>query len=204
MKAMDPQCEDRLRKELAAHLDGSFARLVLAFQDRLYAFAYRVSGSRPDAEEIVQDSFVRAYRALQTYPEERVLQLALKPWLYQITLNLCRNRLRGRHDREIPLDHEVDGEVIDLPDEELDRPDALVEREERRGEVARLVAILPERYRVALLLRFMEELPYADIAEILDLPIGTAKSNVHRGIEMLRTALSAGEPAQAVGMEEPR
>ncbi|HEX2923493.1 MAG TPA: sigma-70 family RNA polymerase sigma factor [Chloroflexota bacterium] len=202
MKAIDPRCEEQLRREVAADLDGSFARLVLTFQDRLFAFAYRVSGSRPDAEEIVQDSFVRAYRALQGYSAERVQQLALRSWLYQITLNLCRNRLRSRHHREIPLDREIDGEAIDPPDDEADRPDALAEQTEQRGEIAGLVAALPERYRVAVLLRFMEELSYADIAAILDLPVGTAKSNVHRGIEMLRAALSEREMARPVGVEE--
>jgi RNA polymerase sigma-70 factor, ECF subfamily len=204
MKAIDPQCEARLRGELAADLDGSFARLVLAFQDRLYAFAYRVSGSRPDAEEIVQDSFVRAYRALQSYPEARIKELLLKPWLYQITLNLCRNRLRSRNQREVPLDRAIDGAPIDLPDDEVCRPDALFEQTEQRGEIARLVAALPERYRVAVVLRYVEELPYADIAAILDQPVGTAKSNVHRGIGMLRASLSARETARPVGVEERR
>jgi RNA polymerase sigma-70 factor (ECF subfamily) len=64
---------------LAADLEGSFERLVLAYQDRLYAFALRLSGSPQDAEEVVQYAFVRAYRAAARYPAERVGDLALRP-----------------------------------------------------------------------------------------------------------------------------
>jgi RNA polymerase sigma-70 factor, ECF subfamily len=71
---------------LAADLDGSFEQVVVAYQHRLYAFALRLTGNPQDAEEITQDAFVRAYRALATYPASRLRSLALRPWLHQITL----------------------------------------------------------------------------------------------------------------------
>lgn len=204
MKAMGLADEVRLRDELAEDLGGSFQRLVLAYQDRLYAFAYRVTGSRLDAEEIVQDAFVRAYRALRGYPEERVRELDLKPWLYRITLNLCRNRLRGRRVATVSLDQETDDGALDLPEDQGLRPDSIFEREERRGELARLVAALPERYREAVLLRYMEGISYAELASLLGQPVGTAKSNVHRGIELLRSAMVARESVGRAGVEGRR
>ncbi|MER3459109.1 MAG: RNA polymerase sigma factor, partial [Chloroflexota bacterium] len=87
---------DDLAAQLATGVDSHFERLVLAYQDRLYAFALRLSANPQDAEEIVQDAFVRAYHALKRYEAERIRTMALKPWLYQIALNVFRNRARTR------------------------------------------------------------------------------------------------------------
>ncbi len=91
---------------LSADLEGSFERLMQAYQDRLYSFALRLSGNPQDAEEIVQDAFVRAYRALQGYPAGRIQALALRPWLYQISLNVFRNRVRGKHLTVVAIEDE--------------------------------------------------------------------------------------------------
>ena len=188
---------DDLAERLAADLDGCLEELVLAYQHRLYAFALRLTGSPPDAEEIAQDAFVRAYRALQTYPADRVRSLALRPWLYQITLNVARNRGRGRRLRLVPLDGEGETAAeIASPDE---RPAAAVERLEQGDELAALVAALPARYRAAVVLRHVEGLSYRELATVLDQPIGTVKANTHRGIKLLREALSAEPPTLEKG-----
>lgn len=187
-------CEDTLQSGLAADLDGNFERLVLAFQDRLYSFGLRLSGNPQDAEEIAQDAFVRAYRALQSYPAERVRLLTLKAWLYQIALNVARNRVRGKRLQLVQLDKPVDGDGDGLSfepqDDETERPESLFERAERKGELGALVGGLPERYRAAVVLRHIEDLSYAEVATVLDQPVGTAKANVHRGIQLLRDAMS--------------
>ena len=77
------------------------------YQDRLFSYALRLTARREDAEEVAQDAFVRAYRALATYPAERIRGLALRPWLYRITLNVARNRFRGKKLRTVSLDHPV-------------------------------------------------------------------------------------------------
>src|SRR6266516_2644048 len=86
--------EQSLPARLAIDLDGHFEELVRTFQDRLYGFALRLTGSPQDAEESTQDTFVRAYRALHRYPADRVGSVKLKAWLYQIALNVVRNRVR--------------------------------------------------------------------------------------------------------------
>src|SRR5437667_11813360 len=83
-----------LSAALASNLDGNFEQLVRTFQDRLYGFALRMIRNREEAEECTQDALVRAYRALERYPAERRRELRLRPWLYQITLNVVRNRAR--------------------------------------------------------------------------------------------------------------
>ena len=95
--------DEALRGRLAEDLDGAFEDLVRAYQDRLFSFALRLTSRREDAEEIAQDAFVRAYRALGTYPAERIRGMALRAWLYQVTLNVTRNRLRGKKLKVVSL-----------------------------------------------------------------------------------------------------
>lgn len=176
--------------DLAAELDGGFERLVAAYQHRLYAFALRLTGSSRDAEEAAQDAFVRAYGALGGYSRERILALALRPWLYQVTLNLVRNqaRARSRRPREAPLAAEMVG--LDPRDPTPGPEDAALLTESQRR-VARLLATLPARYRAPLALRYVADLTYEETAAALVVPVGTVKTNVHRGIALLRSSLSA-------------
>jgi RNA polymerase sigma-70 factor (ECF subfamily) len=165
---------------LADDLDGHFEEMVLAYQERIYRFALRLAGNSQDAEEIAQDAFVRAYRALKQYPRERVHSLILRPWLYQICLNVFRNHVRRRTLQVVPLD----GDLYAGSDRE--RPERVAEVAEGNRELANLLAALPERYRAAVVLRHIEELGIAEIATVLKQPEGTVKSNIHRGMQLLR------------------
>src|SRR5215471_740605 len=135
--------DETLRDGLARDLDGTFESLVRAYQDRLYSFALRVTRNAQDAEEVAQDAFVRAYRALATYGEERIRALALRAWLYRITLNVARNRLRGKKPKFVSIDHphphpsseSGDGRAAWEPaDDPSGRPDALYEEGQRRAD----------------------------------------------------------------------
>ena len=183
-----------LKARLATDLDGSFEDLVRAYQDRLYSYALRLIGKPEDAEEAAQDAFVRAYRALATYPASRIEELVLRPWLYRITLNVVRNRFRGKKLRTLSLDHPLsaDSETLWEPaDDPSERPDARYEGRRRKADIATLVASLPERYRAPLVLRYVEGLKLEEVSRVLSQPLGTTKSNVHRGVNALREALSA-------------
>lgn len=193
---MTPVCDDDLRVRLASNLDATFEELLLAYQHRLFAFALRICGSPQDAEEIAQDALVRAYRAMASYPAERISSLALRPWLFQITLNVARNRLRTPRVPVEPLVLEAEGGVEPAADEH-EQPAHQVERAERERELAALIAQLPRRYRVAVVLRHVHGLAYAEIAAIERQPVGTVKANVHRGVRLLRAALAGSAAAQA-------
>ncbi len=182
--------ELELAAALATSLDASFERLVLAYQDRLYAFALRLTGCPADAEEIAQDALVRAYRALARYPAEQVRALALRPWLFQITLNVWRN---GRRTPRVPTvtlapTDDPDGASSEPVADPRERPEVVAEQREARAELATLLLQLPERYRVAVVLRHVEGLGYGELAALLKRPVGTAKSDVHRGVRLLREA----------------
>ena len=178
-----------LSAALAANLDAAFEQLVLCYQRRLYAFALRMCGSPEDAEEIVQDALVRAYRALKVYPGERVRALALRPWLFQITVNVARNRARVRRPAVLSLQRHDEAEVVEPADDEREQPEIRAEHSERQRELAALVLELPARYRAAVVLRHVDGLSYGEIAGILDQPVGTVKANVHRGVRALRETL---------------
>src|ERR1700749_3657830 len=90
----------------------NFDRIVDEYQRRLYGFALRMTGNREDAEEIVQDAFVRAYRALLKMDPKQRSELRLQPWLYTITLNVTRNRLRSKRPTNVALDALADPDAL--------------------------------------------------------------------------------------------
>ena len=158
--------------------DRVFERLVREHQDRIYALGLALTGNRHDAEDVAQDTFIRAYKALATYPPERIRDLKQKAWLHRIAVNVVRNRVRGIRPR-----------LVELNGSEPDRatgPEEDVFRKAEIDELAARVACLPARYREAVVLRHVQELSYAEIAEALGQPVGTVKANVHRGLKLLR------------------
>ncbi|MDQ2865382.1 MAG: sigma-70 family RNA polymerase sigma factor [Candidatus Eremiobacteraeota bacterium] len=167
-----------------------FDRIVDDYQRRLYGFALRMTGNREDAEEIVQDAFVRAYRALGKMSLEQRTELRLQPWLYTITLNVTRNRLRSKRPTNVALDSLADPdallrETIEGPA----RPETIVEQNAEIALVERALLALPMHLRAAATLRFIEGRSHPEIAEILHQPIGTVKSHVHRAVRILRRIL---------------
>jgi RNA polymerase sigma-70 factor, ECF subfamily len=190
--------EQALPASLALNVDGYFEQLVAHYQDRLFSFAYRLTANREDAEEVAQDAFVRAYRALKAYPSDRIRSLSMRAWLYQITLNVARNRLRRKKLRLVSMSSRSDEAQpgLDVPDDPETRPDSTLEKAERRANLAALVASLPERYRSTLILRYVEGLRLEEVAAILKQPLGTVKSNAHRAVVALRESLSRSRGAE--------
>jgi RNA polymerase sigma factor (sigma-70 family) len=184
-----------LAERLARDLDGSFEMLVHAHVDRCYAIALRVLGNPHDAEEVAQDALVRAYRALSGYQPDRIRDLRLRAWLATIVVNLCRNRGRRRALPVTPLGPLVETGAEPSADATFD-PASLVSRAEERERLGALLAALPERYRIPVVLRHVDDLSYAELSLVLGRPEGTLKAQVHRGLAMLRAA------AAGAGFEE--
>ncbi len=153
----------------------------------LYRYAFSVLREERAAEDAVQEAFVRALGALGEYPEERLRAMKLRPWMYRITLNVARNRLRQR--RELPFEGSFAG-------------DGAQSDEDREVVMDVLVALgrMPERQRVAVTLRYLQDLSYAEISGITGWPEGTAKTLVRRGLARLRSLMTIsdakdGDPA---------
>jgi RNA polymerase sigma-70 factor (ECF subfamily) len=185
IRAGDRAAEDareRVLSALAADLDAGFAELYAAYRTVVFSTALRVSGRRPDAEDLTAEAFLRAYRALTGYDRARIAGLAPRAWLLTILLNVWRNDRRtvARRPASAPLEAAPD------PADPAEPVDRTAERHETGRELAGLLALLPDDQRIAIVLRHVDDLPVAEIAQILGCPVGTAKSHISRGLRRLR------------------
>ena len=179
---------DPLAQRLADGDPGAPRELVERHHAELYRYARALLRDASAAEDAVQAAFERAFVALGKYPEERVRTLSLRPWLYRITLNVVRNAWRdGR--REMPV-----AEMPEGPGERFESVSRLASGADREVFMDALEALgrLSERQRVAVTLRYLEDLPYAGISEATGWPENTCKTLVRRGIGRLGALLSDG------------
>src|SRR6266566_5275609 len=202
--------DDALLARLADDLDSAFEALVRAHQDRLYTIALRLLGNPSDAEEVAQDAFLRAYRALAAYDAVRIRELRLRGWLATIVIRRCRSRAGRRRLQTTPLSPDmgaatgpatVDADLAPAPaapsSGDLSPLQHVLRRESNETWVTRLAA-LPERYRAAIVLRHVDGLSYPEMSEVLGRPEGTVKAQVHRGLALLRDALAAAEREESI------
>ena len=160
--------------------------IVTRHSDRVFRLAYRLTGNRPDAEDLTQEVFVRVFRSLDTYTPG-----TFEGWLHRITTNLFLDQARRK--QRIRFDA--------LSDERADRlhstgptPDAAVADRTFDDDVESALATLPPDFRAAVVLCDVEGLSYEEIAEIMDAKLGTVRSRIHRGRAMLRKALAHRAP----------
>jgi RNA polymerase sigma-70 factor (ECF subfamily) len=164
--------------------EDAFEQLVRAHQRYVFNLAYRVLGDRNEAEDVAQETFVRAWRGLPSFRAE----CRFTTWLYRIARNVCLNRL-PRLEAEL-RQTEVLSQPVASPDPV---PDEVVSARERRAFLHSELARLPEKYRLVLTLRYLQGFSYAEIADVLSLPLGTVKTHLHRGREALAARLAARE-----------
>lgn len=176
-----------LAHALADDLDLAFERVVRTYQDRIASAAARALGDTARAEEVAQDVFVRAYRALRTYDRRRIRALRLRAWLFAIAMNLIRNAARRKRTPTVALQHEH-GATRALADP-APSPATLVERHDDWERVQYAIRTLSPKLHDAFVLRYVEELSYDEIAAALDQPVGTVKANAHRGLVAVRASL---------------
>jgi RNA polymerase sigma-70 factor (ECF subfamily) len=186
--------------ELARQGDrDAFGRLVRRHQRRVYAAALHILGNHSDADDVTQESFVRAYRGLATFDG----RADFFTWLYRITVNTALNALRS-DKRGAALHHRGHAESAHVGG----RPEALgqvahspAQKAQQTSEVARVleaIAALSPPLRVTLVLATIEELPHKQIAEILEIPEGTVAWRVNEARRLLKLRLSAAQPTAIV------
>jgi RNA polymerase sigma-70 factor, ECF subfamily len=166
--------------------DDEFAREALSFVDSLYGTALRLTRRPADAEDLVQDTYLKAFRAANQF--ERGTNL--KAWLYTILHNTFRNM--RRHDVRSPVD--VDSETVERAADVLAQehtPEQLLTRDTLDADLQAALDSLPDAFRQAVWLRDVEEFSYADIARIVGVPIGTVMSRISRGRRLLYERLAA-------------
>jgi len=159
--------------------DRGFAMLVTAYQPGIYSGARRLTHKHEDAEEVAQETFLRAYRALGQYNTKRIRQLRIQPWLWTIALNLCRDRAR-RSTVQVAALHPSAAATLD------EAPFDTASWDCRLGG-------LSMDQRTAVVLRHVADLSISEIVEITGRPQGTVKTDISRGLERLRRVLEGEE-----------
>lgn len=165
-----------------------FAQEALSHLDSLYGAALRLTRDASDAEDLVQETYLKAFRFASSF--ERGTNL--RAWLFTILRNTWRNRRRD--ERRNPV--EVDSDMVDRAATTAaadTTPDELLTRVTLDGDLQAALAALPEAFRTAVWLRDVEELSYADIARVLAVPIGTVMSRISRGRRLLYERLTTGQ-----------
>jgi RNA polymerase sigma-70 factor (ECF subfamily) len=161
----------------------SYGQIVDRYSARILNLGYAMLGSRQDAEDVAQEAFVRAFRSLARF-EKRA---KFSSWLYQIALNLCRDRLKSRSRQARPAEEEVLANLDAGPDEQAPR---VVLKQELGQKMADAINKLPVLYREAFVLRHLQGVDYAEIGTITGVPADTVRVRAYRAREMLREHLS--------------
>ena len=161
----------------------AFEQLVFRHQNHLYNAMVYVIGCRVEAEDVCQDAFVQAYVKLESYRGS----CPFYSWLYRIAFNTAMTRLRKKRP-ELSLDAKAEA-TGDEPTNESEDVGENLFREERSQQIHTALQTLNEDFRSVLVLRDMEGESYEDIAQILDMPIGTVRSRIHRARSMMREKL---------------
>ena len=171
--------------------EGAFEQLLLAHQKSVYNLCLRMVANPDDALDLSQEAFIRAWRALDQYQ----FDAAFSTWLFRLTSNVCidflRKQKRQQHMSLTVTDEDEPGEEFAVPDH-TPGPEEQTIQNDRRAAVARAMASLPEDWRVVMQLRVVEQLSYEQIAEILDIKVGTVKSRLARARTQLRKILKDG------------
>ena len=184
--------ERRLVQRLRDREQGALEMLMGRYADRVYRLAYGITRNAPDAEEVVQDVFLKLFRAIDSF-EERA---ALGTWIYRIATNEALNK---RREVEVPLEEQLPafepdghrhGDRAFLLADWSVSPEVQALSRETRERVREAIDILPEAYRVVLLLRDLEELSNEEAAEVLGDSVPSVKSRLHRARMALRETLT--------------
>ncbi len=166
---------DDLCLRLASDLDAAFPDLVDHLSTDVFSGLRRLTGA-DEAEDLTQETFIRAYRALSGYDADRIRELRLRGWVWTIALNLGRNHIRDRSRRPTPVELE----------------DRFASEDPEPADAAawdRRLAVLPIAQRRAVVLRHVVGLDYEEISEAMRRPETTVRSDVHRGLEKLRRVM---------------
>ena len=188
-RSIEQAHEARLIARLRAEDLYAFEELVAYFETPVYSLCYRLLGDAEDARDAAQETFIKVYKGLRGFRGES----GLKTWIYRIAINQAMNQQRWwrRRRREETVSLELsrtdsDQTLGNLLPSHADSPEQLAISSEREKRIMRALMDIKPEYRVALILREVEELSYEEIAEALTISIGTVKSRIARGREEVR------------------
>jgi RNA polymerase sigma-70 factor, ECF subfamily len=191
---MKPSDEELV--EAFQHGDSSaFDVLVDRWDRKIQGAIYRILGPGEDVRDLSQEAFLKAYRGLRTFKKEA----RFSSWLYQIALNLCRDRMRRRRGRtHVSLDELDEGTALTSASAVQD-----LENRDLSRRVARAMEDLPEEQREVIVLKEYQGLTFLEIADALDVPVSTVKTRLYRGLGLLRQRLEREGIRSAAAVPAP-
>lgn len=181
MPDAEPSDEDLVRRYLEGDAD-AFAALVKRHERRVYNLSLRMTGSEEDARDATQDAFLSALRKLSSFRGEA----AFTTWMHRVTVNACYDVLRKKR-REPMLD--LGGEDRERSGPEPPPAPDIADASDLSIDVQRALLVVPEDFRIVMILHDVRDLPQEEIAAILEIAVGTVKSRLHRGRVALANAL---------------
>ena len=168
----------------------AYQAILERYQRGIYNLIYQMVKNREETEDLVQETFIKAFRALESYND----QYAFTTWLYKIAYNNCIDSIRKRKLKTSPLDKPIrtkEGEVQQQIRDDSTSPEHHYLYTEKKKILDECIQKLPESYRDVIVLRHQEDRSYEEIAEIIDVPLGTVKARIFRAREMLKRCLAA-------------
>ena len=196
MPSQGPIDDEALANLLASDLDDHFHLVVVNYSPLLRAYVMRIMGQTSDVDDIVQETFFKAYSALRNYPNSRIVRLQLRPWLSVIAKNLALNymtRKRKVLDEQLSVDTlEVQERIEKMEQGQLSSPEMEWENKENVAELLEYIRLLPEQFQTPLVLHYISDLSYEEIARILQKPVNTVKSQGRRAMKMLQHRIHKG------------
>ena len=191
---MCPDTDAELLQRIRADDPGAFDQFVDRYGDRIFGFGLRMCGEREDAQDVLQETLIKAFESMKTLKEPK----ALKSWLYRVAANQClMKRRKGKFEPKHELSLEelmprsAENASYEIPDR-TDGPDDTAARNEVRSTVHTAIRNLPANYRIVLLLRDIEQFTTRETAEALGLPETTIKMRLHRARLGVRKFLEHG------------
>ena len=192
--------DEELKERLLADLDEGFDSLMVAYQRLLYHFVRHMLPHPRDREDIVLEVLLRAYLALEQWTPQQILDVKLRPWLLRIARNVSLNYLTRGGTRWYYTDS------LDEPSEQASdesyagnhfpSPESIIVQQETNEELYFYIRALPYHMRIAVVLHYILDIPYREIATILDQPLNTVKNNALRGCRKLREMMKAQQPLE--------
>lgn len=168
--------------------ESAYRALLKKYENSVHSICYRMVRNTEEARDIAQDVFVKVFNMLDRYNPH----YAFSSWLFKITANLCIDSIRKRRASFISFDEPVQQEEGSIPrqfESPGRNPEEVVIDRQHGSMVSEAIETLPEHYRIIILLRHQEQLAYEEIAEQLQIPLGTVKARIHRAREMLKNRL---------------
>ncbi len=181
---VDPTDRDLVLRTRRGEVE-AFGKVVARYQQAVFNVCYRMLGERMEAEDLAQDTFIRAYKRLETFDVER----PFGPWIRRVATNVCLNHIQ----RQRPESYEFDEERDQSPEAARQEPEAYLQGAQTAEEVRQAIVALPAHYRAVIELRHYQEMSYSEIADVLEIPQSDVKSHLYRARKKLAGLLSTNE-----------